>query len=252
MPHALKRLAAAALALAAMQPAQALIIDGFDGRNNANLVYFSSGPPVQGLFQSTESASVPGGSRRTELVADSAVTGTSFAGLSGSSDLWGFTSGAQRLNFNFAYGTQSPMNLDLSGSGLLRLDMYLSTPMKLVVYATTETTPGANPDGSALSIDMPDLFRQSFDIPLASFMTNSSTGRAVNWADVDGLAFFLSANGPVGGGGDAFWVTDLTALPVPEPSSAMLMAVGLALLLGGRRRGIAGRRVGERNASASP
>jgi hypothetical protein len=37
--------------------------------------------------------------------------------------------------------------------------MYLNTPMKLVVYTTTETTPGANPDGSAFSVDMPEIFR---------------------------------------------------------------------------------------------
>jgi len=252
MSHALKPLAAVALALAAAQPSRALTIDSFDGSHNANLVYFSSGPPVQSLLQRTDAVSVPGGSRRTELVADLAATGTSSAGLSGTGDLWAFSSGLQRLAFNFAYGTLSPMNLDLSGSAVLRLDMYLNTPMKLVVYATTETTPGANPDGSAFAVDLPELFRQSFDIPLASFTTNSGTGHAVNWADVDGLSFFLSANGQAGAAGDAFWATGLTALPVPEPSSALLMAIGLALLIGSSRQRIAGRADGKRDRSASP
>jgi hypothetical protein len=91
---------------------------------------------------------------------------------------------------------------------------------------------------------------------LASFTTNSGTGRAVNWADVDGLAFFLSANGPVGAAGDAFWASNLAALPgpasVPEPSSALLMAVGLALLIGIRKRGVAGRHERDRNIAVGP
>jgi hypothetical protein len=252
MTHSLKPLAAAALALAAVLPSQALTIDSFDGSYTTNLVYFGSGPPVQSVLQRTEAASVPGGSRRTELVADVMATGTSSASLNGEGDLWAFATGAQRLNFNFSYGNLNPMNLDLSGMGAFRLDMYINTPMKLLVYATTETAPGANPDGSAFSVDMPELFRQSFDIPLASFTTNSGTGRAVNWADVDGLAFFLSANGPVGAAGDAFWTSNLVALPVPEPSSALLMAVGLALLIGIRRQGIAGRHERDRKIPVSP
>lgn len=243
MLNALKTLVAAALVLAATQPSRALTIDSFDGSNVTNLVYFSGGPPVQSLLQATSSAPVPGGGRRTELVADFTAAGYSNASLSGSGDLWAFAGLGQRLNFNFSYGTQNAMNLDLSGMSLLRLDMYLSTPMKLVVYATTQTSPGGNPDGSAFTIDMPDLFRQSFDIPLASFTTNSITGRPVNWADVDGLGFFLSAAGPIAPSVDAFWANSLVALPVavPEPGSALLLAGALVLLVSMRKKGAAAR-----------
>lgn len=254
MLNALKTLAAAVLALAAAQPARALTIDSFDGSNVTNLVYFSSGPPVQSLLQTSASAPVPGGSRRTELVADFTAAGYSNASLSGSGDLWAFAGLGQRLNFNFSYGTRSPMNLDLSGMGLLRLDMYFNTPMKLVVYATTQTSPGGNPDGSAFTVDMPELFRQSFDIPLAAFTTNSITGRPVNWADIDGLGFFLSANGVIAPSGDAFWANGLVALPaaVPEPGSALLLAGALVLLVSMRKKGPAARYDGDRSISVSP
>ncbi len=130
------------------------------------------------------------------------------------------------------------MNLDLSAAGALRLDMYLSTPMKLVIYASTQTTPGENPDASSMSIDLPELFDQGLEIPLSAFSINSSTGLPVNWADVDGLAFFVSANGPMLKGAYAFWARELSAVAVPEPTSAALLVAGIAGLLGRRRRSL--------------
>jgi hypothetical protein len=223
-------LAAAALALAA--PAQALVIDDFAEPINTNYVGYASGPAGFSIPSSLAPAAVPGGWRSMAISADLQATGTTFASLNGGSELWGFGTGEQRLAFSFSYGTVTAMNLDLSGTTVLRLDMYLSTPMKLVVYATTQTSPGANPDGSAFGVDMPALFEQSFDIPLAAFSVNSSTGQAVNWGDVDGLWFALSASGPTSAGGDAVWLRGLAALPVPEPSSWVTLAAGLALLLG--------------------
>jgi PEP-CTERM motif len=114
--------------------------------------------------------------------------------------------------------------------------VYYSTPMSLVVYASTQTTAGGNPDASAVSITVPALFRQGLDIPLSSFSINSATGRPVNWADVDGLSFFVSSGGDKPAAGDGFWVTSLSALPVPEPASALMLAAGLAGLRTMRRR----------------
>lgn len=236
MPPTITPRWAAALTLAAVQPLHALPIDSFDGVYTTNTVYFSSGPPLQSLATRTASASVPGGSRRTDLVVDPALTGTSSASLNGSGDLWAFAGGGQRLNFSFSYGTESPMNLDLSGNGMLRLAVYYSTPVTLTVQATTETTAGGDPDGSAFSLTAPDLFRQTLDIPLGSFTPYGKTGRPVNWADVDGLSFTISALGPIGPAGDGFWIQNLSAEPLPEPPAVLLMASALALLAGLRRR----------------
>lgn len=229
-------LAAAALSLPTAVFADPLTIDDFDGAYGSQGVYYSSGPPVQSLLQSTVAAPVPGGTRRLQLVPDTAALGTATAGISGFGDLWAFSSGAQRLDFNWAYGTRSAMNLDLSGATSLRLDMYFSTPMKLVVYASTETLPGENPDASAVTIDLADLFRESVDIPLSSFRLNSGSGRAVNWADVDGLSFFVSYSGAMPASGDGFWVQRLSAVAVPEPASAALAAAALVLLGSQRAR----------------
>lgn len=229
-------LAAAALSLPTAVFADPLTIDDFDGAYGSQGVYYSSGPPVQSLLQSTVAAPVPGGTRRLQLVPDTAALGTATAGISGFGDLWAFSSGAQRLDFNWAYGTRSAMNLDLSGATSLRLDMYFSTPMKLVVYASTETLPGENPDASAITIVLADLFRESVDIPLSSFRLNSGSGRAVNWADVDGLSFFVSYSGAMPASGDAFWVQRLSAVAVPEPASAALAAAALVLLGSQRAR----------------
>ncbi len=233
-----KTLTLATLAAALAGPAQALLIDDFNDPLNTNYVGYASGPSGFSIPSSVAPAAVPGGYRSLTIAGDPTATGTTFASIGGGGELWGFSSGTQRLNFSVSYGTVVAMNLNLSGSAVLRLDMYLNTPMKLVVYASTETSPGANPDGSAFSMDMPALFRQSLDIPLSAFTVNSSSGRAVNWADVDGLAFFLSADGPTSAGGDAFWALGLTALPVPvpEPGSAVLVAAGLVLLASRRKQ----------------
>jgi hypothetical protein len=225
----------AALALSLAAPAQALLIDDFAEPYHSNYVGYSSGSPGFSIPSSLTAAAVPGGTRRMTLAADPSAAGTAFAAINGGSELWAFSTGAQRLNFTIDYGTESAMNLDLSGSAALRLQMYLSTPTQLVVYATTQTTPGANPDGSALSLDLPAMFEQSFDIPLSAFILNSSTGRPVNWADVDGLSFFFSASEAGPYGGDALWAQSLSTVAVPEPASAALLAGGLVLLIGRRK-----------------
>lgn len=235
MQTPLKALAALGFMSALALPVASQTIDSFDGAYNSQTTYFSAGPPMEMVLEKTVAAAVPGGSRRLQLVADPALAGWSSAALSGEGDLYAFAGGGQRLNFNFAYGTQAAMHLDLSGAAALRLDVYVGTPMNLVIYATTQSKPGGNPNGSALTIDLPSLFKQSFDIPLSAFATNSATGLPVDWADVDGLAFFVSGSGPVPASGDAFWIRELSALPVPEPGSAWLLASGLALLIGRRK-----------------
>ncbi len=234
MPSTFTRLAAVLLLAAATQAqAQSILIDDFVGAFGSNRVYYDNfGPTPTSQLESTVAAAVPGGSRRLQLTADPQVQGSSGVTLSGDGALWGFSyrPGEQRLNFNLSYGTQAPMNLDLSGTAALHFDVYYSTPVSLVVYASTQTTPGDNPDASAVSITVPALFQQGLDIPLSAFSTNSSTGLPVNWADVDGLSFFVSSHGDKPAPGDGFWVTSLSTVPVPEPASALLLAAGLAAL----------------------
>jgi hypothetical protein len=219
------------LAAAAQAQAQSLTIDEFDGAFGSQTVYFNTELPGAGTMQSTVAAPVPGGTRRLQLTSDTTAPGSSSAGLSGSGDLWAFSYvGSQRLAFTLSYGTQAPMNLDLSGTAALHFDVYYSTPVSLVVYASTQTTPGGNPDASAVSLALPALFAQGVDIPLSAFTTNSATGQPVNWADVDGLSFFIAAEGAMPAAGDGFWVRSLSAAPVPEPASALLLAAGLAAL----------------------
>jgi hypothetical protein len=118
-----------------------------------------------------------------------------------------------------------------------------ANPLTLAALAAALITPPqalaiddcADPDGSAFSVDLPTLFRPSFDIPLSAFTTNSSNCRPVNWADVNSPALRLSAERPVAATGDAFWALSPTAVPVPEPASAVLVAAGLALLLSRRK-----------------
>jgi hypothetical protein len=238
MQSTLEQLAAAALALIAATSASAQTLDSFDGATSGNSVFFEAGPPAQGRLQNLTAASVPGGTRRLQMTPDYQATGGGSAGLNGFGDLTAFGGGGTyRLAFNFAYGTEAPMNLDLSGGTSLRLDVYVGTPLTLVVYASTQTAPGANPDASAVTLALPSLFRQSYDIPLSAFVTNSSTGQPVSWADVDGLAFFVAGAGPITDVGDAFWVERLSAVsaPVPEPVPAALLALGLVVVLWGRQ-----------------
>ncbi len=225
-----KTLTLAATALALTAPAQALVIDDFADPFNTNYVVYAGGAAGVSIPSSLAAAAVPGGYRSMTIAGDTSAGGTTFAAINGGGELWAFSTGAQRLNFTLSYGTVSAMNLDLSGSAFLRLQMYTSTPTKLSVYATTETTPGANPDGSALSLDLPALFKQDVDIPLGAFALNSSTGRAVNWSDVDGLAFFFSASEAGPGPSDAVWAQGLSALPVPEPQQSWLLLAGLFAL----------------------
>jgi hypothetical protein len=227
----------ATLAATLAATAQAQVIDDFNGPQNTNYVAFTSAAGGVNIPSSLVAAAVPGGYRSLTISGDPSAAGVAFAALQGGGGLWGFSNAPQRLDFTLNYGTVQAMNLDLSGSAALRLEMFVNTPMKLVVYATTETSPGANPDGSAFSIDMPFLLMQNVDIPLSAFAVNSSTGRPVNWADVDGLAFFFSGGFPADLSGDSFHALSLTALPVPvpEPASVVLLAGGLALLISRRK-----------------
>lgn len=232
---------ATALALAAttqvQAQAQSLTLDDFDGGFGSQRVYYDFATPDTAVLESTVAAAVPGGTRRLQLTPDTLAPGSSGAAISGSGDLWSYAYvGSQRLAFNLAYGTQAPMNLDLTGMAALHVDVFYSTPVSLVIYASTQTTPGGNPDASAVAIAVPALFRQGLDIPLSSFSLNSGTGAPVNWADVDGLAFFVAAQGPMPSAGDAFWVERLGAVPVPEPASALLLAAGLVVLRVAHRR----------------
>lgn len=231
-PTAWPGLTGLAATLVLALPAQAQVIDDFEGSFGSQTAVFAGVPSPFAQLEVIRDAAVPGGTRRLQLLADTAAAGTTSVALSGSGDLWAFASGGQRTAFNVAYGTERPMDLDLSAAGALRIDVYYSSPMKLVVYASTQTTPGANPDASAVAIDLPDLFRQTVDIPLSSFVTNSATGLPVRWSDVDGLAFFVSANGPLPPSGDGFWISQISAVPVPEPASAWLWLAGVAGLAG--------------------
>lgn len=221
--------------LAALPAAQALTIDDFrDG--GATLEVPAMPLTASGSLQADTAASVPGGWRRLSLSPNSGSSALAFISVA-SGSLTAYRLDTQSLYLGFGYGQSVPMDLDLSGKSALQLDVAwagVSTStgwddraLEVTVYATTSTGVGLNPDGSAAHAVLAGGAR--VDLPFASFTTNSATGVAVNWADVDGLLFVVSELKP-GASAAGFGLNAISV--VPEPAAWLLWSAALVLAAG--------------------
>jgi hypothetical protein len=228
---ALLGLAAAAL------PAAAQTLDHFsDGFSLLEVPLMT--PGTDGWLRSDTAASVPGGSRSLALRTAPGSLALDWISVDARSGLQAYRVDTQALLVSFGYGQGAPMNLDLSGQRALALDVawggaqmpggaWDANGLTLTVYANTSNGPGQNPDGSAFSQVMRGA--SVVTLPLAAFSLNSTTGRPVNWADVDSLLFVVS-EGVVGASAAGFGIQSLSAVPVPEPASWAMCALGLAAM----------------------
>lgn len=224
-------LSLAALAL----PAAAQVLDSFS--DGASLLEVPSmTPSADGWLRSDTAASVPGGSRSLALRNAPGSTALAFIESRASDGLQAYRLPTQTLLVSFGYGQLTPMNLNLSGQGALALDMrwggvqpsvgpWDAYGLTVTVYANTSNGAGLDPDGSSMSAVMRGV--SVVELPFAAFTVNASTGRPVNWADVDSLLFVVTENA-VGGTAAGFGLRSLSA--VPEPGTWALSVLGLAVL----------------------
>lgn len=226
----------ALLSLAALAlPAAAQVLDSF--RDGASLLEVPlMTPGADGWLRSDTAASVPGGSRSLALRNTPDSTALAWIQARASDGLQAYRLPTQTLLVSVGYGQLAPMNLDLGGQGALALDMrwggvqppagpWNADGLTVTVYANTSNGPGLDPDGSSMSAVLRGV--SVVELPFAAFTMNASTGRPVNWADVDSLLFVVTENA-VGSSAAGFGLRSLSA--VPEPGTWALAALGLAVL----------------------
>jgi PEP-CTERM motif len=230
------RFLSALLSLAALAlPAAAQVLDSFsDGASLLEVPLMT--PGADGWLRSDTAASVPGGSRSLALRNTPDSTALAWIQARGSDGLQAYRLPTQTLLVSFGYGQLAPMNLDLSGQSALALDMrwggvqppagpWNADGLTVTVYANTSNGAGLDPDGSSMSAVLRGV--SVVVLPFAAFTLNASTGRPVNWADVDSLLFVVTENA-VGGSAAGFGLRSVSA--VPEPGTWALAALGLAVL----------------------
>lgn len=243
--HPTHLIGALALSVCAISstPAQALMIDNFSDGFNA-LSVPDMPLPASGYLESSTSASVPGGQRYLAL--QPLATSPALAGMTVAAPfgLTAFRLTSQSLSATVGYGQSSNMNLDLSGQSALRFDSawagatlsngsgWDDKAIVMTIYAFTSNGAGLNPDGSGTRATLSN--GTILDVPFSSFSTNSSTGRPVNWADVDSLyVAFSEADGNPANTFVGFGLRSISA--VPEPNTWALLGAGIALLSWRRR-----------------
>ncbi len=237
-------LAAAALATLAVLDtgsAQAKALDPFFRPAVSQRASYDAADPASAVLRAQAPGWLTGSTRTLDVAPTSGLPGRVEMGVNpmGESALYASAMGGQLLSASLSYGLDRPLNLDLSADGLLVLHYWYGQPHQLTVYAWTDSPlAGDNPWGSAISLDVGFRYEDAVALPFASFAVNSSTGRPVNWADVDGLSFVFS--GPTDTGLGLHGISS-AALPVPEPASWALLAAGLLLAL---RRGRGARHEG--------
>lgn len=234
---ALRAATALGLALAALGPAQAMAIDPFFRTGSGQWAEYDASNPSAAVLRVSEPGWLTGSTRTLDIAPTAGASGSLLMGVgrSGESALYISSSSGQRLSATLSYGLESPLNLDLSAQGALVLHPWFGDAEKLTVYAWTEApTPGDNPWGSAISVDLGFLYESSVVLPFSSFALNSSAGLPVNWADVDGLSFVFSGSA---GRNVGLYGISAAPLPVPEPAAWAMLAAGALLVL---RRGRGG------------
>jgi hypothetical protein len=126
----------------------------------------------------------------------------------------------QAIYSSLQYGSivDRQLNANLSAENALSFRFrYVIQPLKLSISVATTTVVGTNPNGSAVSLDIPQSFTpKEVKVPFSAFATNSANNQPVDWGNVDSfLITFSGGSLPKNPRRAAFALEDIRAIGNP-------------------------------------
>lgn len=229
------------LTAALAQPAASLTIDNFEEGNFNVVDYTASYPlplpiPATPTFTDFEGAglatsNVIGGVRLVRSAQSGATLGVATSALATTpaddSAAFSYVADAGTADFSLIYdGTANGVNDGNAGALGLDLSAFSAFQIDAVTVGVTSTVAVQIWSTSVSRISTVPLLNGATLIPLSNFIN-------INLADIQSIRVLLSGIDP----GEAPLITNISAVPVPEPAAALLVAAGLVVMGMTRKRG---------------
>lgn len=195
----------------------------------AGVIQTDTAPFVENAFSAAEA---PGGLRYIANTIDAGVAQPgkfTFAAIQ-SGAYFAISDPAIPLVTNLTYGRAngfgSDLNLDLSTEAAFNLDFrYITSPLSVTVTVSTSNS-GGNPNVADAVLSLSPSFGHIATLSFSSFLNDAGNVAPINWADIDSITIITSS-----AGGSAFALDTFSTSPVPEPSTALMVALGLGAVL---------------------
>lgn len=223
-----KLIVATCLGLTGTMAQAASIHDTFS--DGTGIIQTDSAPFVENAFSSAEA---PGGQRYIANTIGAAVAQPgkfTFAAVQ-SGAYFAISDPAIPLVTNLTYGRANgfgaDLNLDLSTESVFNLDFrYITSPLSVTVTVSTSNGVGANPNVADAVLSLSPSFGHVATLSFSSFLNDAGNAAPINWADIDSISIITSS-----AGGSAFALDTFSTSPVPEPSTALMVALGLGAIV---------------------